>query len=162
MLPLDNLVAEVHDLLGSGGLPPWSKPILPLFLQDTPPWLSDEDLEYLDVKGVFKIPETKLCRELLTAFVEHVYPFLPVLDLDSFLHAVVRNDGVEKTSLLLFHAVMFSAVAFVDSTHLHDAGFRSRIEARKHFFQKARVLLCLSPDKYCLLIMLIGIVRLRC
>jgi hypothetical protein len=85
-----------------------------------------------------------LCRELLRAFVESVYPFLPVLDLASFLRAVIsqgeaNDDDSQPVSLLLFHAVMFSATAFVDLKHLHNAGYATRKDAREQFYLRARV-----------------------
>lgn len=138
--PLDNLVAEVHNLLGPGDrLISLGRPLLPSFLQDVSPGLPYEDVQYLDAKGVFEIPDVRLCRKLLTAFVEHVYPFLPVLDLEPFLEAAARNDGTKQISLLLFHAVMFSATAFVEWSYLHEAGYHSRKEARRSFIHKARV-----------------------
>lgn len=137
--PLDNLLAEVHNLLGPEKSPFLERPVLPLFLQDIPSGPPGEDVQYLDAKGVFDIPNAKLCQELLTVFVEHVYPFLPALDLESFLQAAIRNDGVKQINLLLFHAVMFSATSFVRWTHLQQAGYQSRKDARRHFFQKTRV-----------------------
>uniref|UniRef100_A0A093V4N4 Cutinase transcription factor 1 beta n=1 Tax=Talaromyces marneffei PM1 TaxID=1077442 RepID=A0A093V4N4_TALMA len=65
---------------------------------------------------------------------------LPVLDLHSFLEAVARNDPDANISLLLFQAVMFAGTAFVDLRHLQAAGFKTRREARKAFFNNARLL----------------------
>lgn len=87
---------------------------------------------------------------LLQAFVEHVHPYMPILDLFGFLAAIEESQtphtpsqpmkGASQISLLLFQAVMFAATAFVDVKHLHAAGFTSRKEARRLYFQKTRLL----------------------
>ncbi|KAK5154986.1 hypothetical protein LTR04_005881 [Oleoguttula sp. CCFEE 6159] len=51
----------------------------------------------------------------------------------------VEGDG-NLVSLLLFQCVMFAGTAFVDLRHLKNAGYASRREARKQFFQKTRLL----------------------
>ncbi|KAL3450262.1 fungal-specific transcription factor domain-containing protein [Aspergillus insuetus] len=142
----DNLVAELNDFLGlgPGGAPTSRIPVLPCFIQSMAEDVPEEDLEYLQSKGVFSLPRSMLCRELLRAFVESVYPFLPVLDLASFLRAVISQDEAnndsQPVSLLLFHAVMFSATAFVDLKHLYKAGYATRKDAREQFYLRARAL----------------------
>ncbi|RHZ49044.1 fungal specific transcription factor domain-containing protein [Aspergillus thermomutatus] len=136
--PLDNLVTELHDFLGLGHPSLSFVPVLPRFIRSMSEDIQEEDMEYLEFKGVFRVPDTILRHELLKAFVESVYPFLPVLDLESFLLPVISNDGVQTVSLLLFHAVMFSATAFVQLKHLHNAGYETRKEAREQFYLRAR------------------------
>lgn len=136
--PLDNLIAEVNSFLGPGP-PLFSKPNLPYFIQDIPSQIGEEEIHYLGSKKAFEIPERVLCQELLRSFIEHVYPFLPVLDLKDLLMAFCHDGKPTKTSLFLFQAVMFSAAAFVDMDHLRKAGYRSRKEAREELFSKTRV-----------------------
>jgi hypothetical protein len=109
------------------------------FLKALPSRVAAEDVEYLRSKGALAIPETPLRNELLRAYVKWVYSSLPVLDLHSFLEAVATNDADANISLLLFQAVMFAGTAFVDVRHLKAAGFKTRREARKAFFNNARV-----------------------
>ncbi|KAI3058779.1 transcriptional regulator family: Fungal Specific TF [Aspergillus niger] len=157
--PLDNLVRELHDFLGlevdtemgkgkamlsgSSFIFPSYKLDLPEFIQALPKRVEWEDRVFLESKGVFSLPELVLRRELLRAFVENVYPFLPVLDLHSFLASAVNEKTIDcrsPISLLLFHAVMFSATAFVELKHLFCAGYTSRKEAREQFYLRARTL----------------------
>lgn len=138
MKPLDNLIATAHELLDPPLPRSISSSILPAYIEDLP-YLPFEDLQYLAAKNVFSFPETTLRNELLKTFVHNVYPYVPLLDLPTFLQAITANDGSRRISLLLFHAVMFSSIAFIEPEHLHRAGFNSRKEARKAFFQKARV-----------------------
>ncbi|KAL2811640.1 hypothetical protein BDW59DRAFT_167976 [Aspergillus cavernicola] len=100
MRPLDNLITELNDVLGPWGASSRLVPDLPRFVQGIPETVPEEDLEYLASKGVFTLPGLILRQELLKAFVESVYPFLPVLDLESFLHCVISGDGVDQVSLL--------------------------------------------------------------
>jgi hypothetical protein len=77
---------------------------------------------------------------MLRAYVEFVHPYMPLLDLHDFLSMVDRRDGSKgQVSLILFQAVMFAGSAFVDMEHLRTAGYHTRKEARKDFFQKTRV-----------------------
>jgi len=98
-----------------------------------------DDVQYLQKKGALTVPETRLRNELLRSYVEYVHPFMPLLELKDFLYPIERNDGTEVISLLLFQAVMFAGSAFVDIRFLNSQGFENRKEARKVFFQRARV-----------------------
>jgi hypothetical protein len=99
-----------------------------------------EDLEYLQKKGAFLIPETALRNELLRCFVQYVYPFCPVIDLQDFLGTLHKNQPTDTVSLLLFQAVMFAATACIDMRYLLAQGYMTRKEARKAFFEKAKLL----------------------
>ncbi|KAL4864355.1 hypothetical protein BDV12DRAFT_176357 [Aspergillus spectabilis] len=145
MVPLDHYKSVAHDLLGYH-VPTLPDPVgsichstLPLFIRKLPSLL-DEDVDYLARKGVFDLPYERLQNELLKTFVLHVHPYLPVLNLPAFLETIANNDDHSPISLLLFYAVMFSSIAFIDPEHIHRAGYPSRRAARREFFQKARVL----------------------
>lgn len=86
------------------------------------------------------MPSAGLRNELLRAYIEFVHPYMPLLELYDFIMIVESGSGVlGRISLILFQAVMFAGSAFVDMQHLHNAGYLSRKEARKDFFQKTRV-----------------------
>lgn len=114
-------------------------------MRPLPSKIAPEDVQYLGVKGALTLPNVTLQNALLQCYVEYVYPYMPLIDLHNFLSIVDRRDGVNgQTSLLLYQSIMFSATAFVDMKHLREAGFSSRKAARKAFFQKTRVSLCLT------------------
>lgn len=72
---------------------------------------------------------------------------MPLTEIHEFLNIVNRRDGVNgQLSLFLYHAVMFSATAFVDMSYLREAGYSTRKAARKSFFQKTRVSAIATPD----------------
>lgn len=114
---------------------------LPRFIKPLPAKIGPEEISYLEKKGALTVPKGTLRSEMLRAYVEFVHPYMPLLDLHDFLTVIDRSDGSKgKVSLILFQAVMFAGAAFVDMSHLRSAGYATRKEARKDFFQKTRIL----------------------
>lgn len=135
--------------LMSTGIQPTTRPIpqksapnstLPLYIKSPPSRLTQGDTEYLRKKGALSIPNTAFRNELLLSYVEFVHPYMPMMDIQQLLHIVEENSGESgKISLLLFQAVMFAGISFIDMRCLSLAGFPNRRAARKEFFLKARV-----------------------
>ncbi|KAK6371638.1 hypothetical protein LTS17_008890 [Exophiala oligosperma] len=113
---------------------------LPAYIKTVPQRIAMEDLEYLQRKGAFIIPEPGLRNELLRCYVQYVHPFLPLLDLQEFLAIVQRDQPTDTASLLLFQAVMFAATAYIDMRYLVAQGYVTRKAARKAFFQRVKLL----------------------
>ena len=114
---------------------------LPAFIRPLPAKIGAEDVAYLHAKGALTLPSIPLQNALLRCYVEYVHPYMPLIDLTDFLTSINSRDGLcGQISLFLYHAVMFSASAFVDSRYLKDAGYPSRKAARKAFFYKSRLL----------------------
>lgn len=125
-------ISLLGDPEASGQLPPFVRPL--------PSKISPEDVRYLYAKGALSVPCLSLQNALLRAYIEFVHPYMPLMDLLPFLSVINRYDGSEgQISLFLYHAVMFSATAFVDMRHLREAGYATRKAARKAFFLKTRV-----------------------
>ena len=100
-----------------------------------------EDVAHLSRKGALTIPTTEFRNELIRAYIEFVHPYMPLLDLQELLEIVNLGTGeTGKISLLLFQAVLFAGVAFVDMEYLTKAGYPTRKSARKAFYLKARAL----------------------
>ncbi|KAM0223530.1 hypothetical protein ACHAQD_003169 [Fusarium lateritium] len=113
----------------------------PAFLRPLPTKIAPEDVDYLKVKGALSVPTLPLQNALLQAYVEYVHPYMPLMDLNSFLGVISSRDGQNgQTSLFLYQAVMFAASAFVDMKYLREGGYTTRKAARKSFFQKTRLL----------------------
>jgi len=113
---------------------------LPRFIKPLPAKIGPDEIAYLEKKGALTVPKGNLRGEMLRAYVEFVHPYMPLLDLHDFLTMVDKRDGSKgKVSLILFQAVMFAGSAFVDMEHLRTAGYATRKDARKDFFQKTRV-----------------------
>lgn len=119
---------------------PGSLSHLPDFVNPLPAKIGPDEVRYLDCKGALSLPELRLQRQLLQAYIEFVHPYMPLLELHDFLNRVNARDGRNgRVSLLLYQAVMFAASAFVGIKALNEAGYTDRRAARKVFFQKARV-----------------------
>ena len=120
---------------------------LPPFIKPLPPRIALEDARYLSNKGALTIPSAPLQNALLQAFVEYVYPYMPLLELHEFLDTINSADGFSgQVSLFLYHAVMFVSSAFVGGKYLKEAGYTSRKAARRDFFYRTRVsLIILRP-----------------
>lgn len=114
---------------------------LPAFVKPLPAKLASEDVKYLHAKGALALPHLGLQNALLQSYVEFVHPYMPLVDLHDFLNAIHSRDGLcGQISLFLYHAVMFSATAFVDIKHLRAAGYPTRKAARRFYFTKTRLL----------------------
>lgn len=144
-LPLDNLVTEVHRLLGpTWALPPYNE-LLPSYFKRPSAQLQQEDLDFLIRKGAFDIPSPFVTEEIFKAYIRHVHPHIPCLDLGRFSSVIFgrashsQDHGDGKISILLFHAVMFAGAFFVDLKYLYSAGFLSRRHALDTLFQRVRV-----------------------
>ncbi|KAL4795195.1 fungal-specific transcription factor domain-containing protein [Aspergillus venezuelensis] len=105
-------------------------------LQTPSAHMQPEDIEYLRAKGVFSLPEKAHLHVLVSVFLDHVYPLYPVVNREEFLR-LYRN---EQLSLLLIYAISLMAVTFAPQPILTSVGFLSRLEARLHFYKKAKAL----------------------
>ena len=97
-----------------------------------------EGLAFLKARGALSIPESKFRDSLLLAFIQYIYLFMPVLDLQDFLDIIEGRSG-NKVSLLLFQAVMFAGSGHVEIEHILNAGFKSRLALRAFLFQRVKV-----------------------
>ncbi|OAX82111.1 hypothetical protein ACJ72_03536, partial [Emergomyces africanus] len=113
---------------------------LPNFIRPLPAKFQSGDIAFLEAKGALTIPNQDLRNELMKSYLQFVHPYMPLLELDDFLKTIALNDGSRRMSLLLFQAAMFAGTAFISMKHLIEAGYESRKDARKAFFQRARLL----------------------
>lgn len=128
----------------AGYFPPGSRvplsPEIPYFIKPLPPRIGPDEIQYLAKKKVLTVPGPGLRNELLKAYIEFVHPYMPVLDLYDFVKIVNSGNGqFGRISLILYQAVMFAGSAFIDMSHLYNAGYSSRKHARRDFFQRTRV-----------------------
>jgi hypothetical protein len=140
MLPFAPFAGDSRSPYLANMAPKFNAADLPLFIKPLPAKIGPDEVAYLDKKGALTIPQGTLRSEMLRAYIEFVHPYMPLLELHDFLATIDRADGsLGKVSLILYQAVMFAGSAFVDMQHLRAAGYATRKEARKDFFQKTRV-----------------------
>ena len=113
---------------------------LPTYIKPLPARLGHDEVAFLEKKGALTLPPEPLRDALLRNFAEFVNPYMPLVNFHELVAIIDRNDGLQSISLLLFQAIMFSGVATVDMRYLTAAGYASRRDARREFFQKTRVL----------------------
>ncbi|KAJ5065618.1 fungal-specific transcription factor domain-containing protein [Bipolaris maydis] len=121
---------------------------LPPYIRRPPRHIRERDVQYFTEKDALTIPDDEFRDELLGTYVKIIHTFMPALDFDKFVMLVIKSDGSEPVSLLLFQAVMFASVIFVNSEILRPRRFSSRKAARKVFFSRVRILYGLDcePD----------------
>ncbi|KAF2711254.1 hypothetical protein K504DRAFT_427462 [Pleomassaria siparia CBS 279.74] len=113
---------------------------LPPFIASIPAYVPAEDVDFLIQKGALTMPNHDLRTEILRSYQFSIHPFMPILDLQTFIPAVLdqREDGY--ISLFLFQAVMFAGLASLDLDIVHSLGFESTKQAREVFFDRAKLL----------------------
>lgn len=113
---------------------------LPSYIKPLPQDMTKEDAINLWTKGAMLVPENGFRNKLIQSYVEHVHPSLPIVNLHSLLQSIdMGSQNIQPISLFLFQAILFTGTAFVDISDLQAAGFSTRKEARKAFYQRARV-----------------------
>ncbi|KAI9931133.1 hypothetical protein MW887_010790 [Aspergillus wentii] len=101
-----------------------------------PAHLLPEDLEYLQVKGVFDFPLQPHLDALIAVFLEQVYPMYPIVN----RLEIVQQHAQGEIPLILLHSICFIAATFCPLPLLYQAGFPSRREARFSYYRKVKVL----------------------
>lgn len=80
--------------------------LLPLHSSES---LSQEDQDYLRMKGVYTLPRHDSCECLLIAYLHHVHPIMPVVDISVLINH--HQEGrLDKYNLLLLWSIFFAGV----------------------------------------------------
>lgn len=127
-------------------MPPFVKP-------PSPGKVTRDGLRYMRLMGALELPPTVLEKQLVLAYIEHVHPDFPVLELHDFLRRISDRSGRHgQVSLLLYQSAMFAASAFIKPEYLAAAGFANRRALRRAIFQAAKLLhdLDYENDKFTL------------
>ncbi|KAF4231752.1 hypothetical protein CNMCM6805_010341 [Aspergillus fumigatiaffinis] len=144
-IPLDYHISIINQLFGPGSADPPAVHF-PSYLAGLPDRLHTDDVEYLRRSGALDLPRDTLRNELLKSYLLWIHPHMPILGLHEFLSAVAGNNGSHRIGLLLFHAVLFAASAFVDVCHIRAEGYPSRSVFRESLSRKVKVLLDLECE----------------
>lgn len=71
--------------------------------------LSNADRSYLEAKGVLTLPKAKSCESLLRAYLHHVHPIMPVIEVDHILE-YQHNGRLHEYNILLLWSIFSAAV----------------------------------------------------
>ncbi|KAF2491264.1 hypothetical protein BU16DRAFT_566176 [Lophium mytilinum] len=108
-----------------------------LIPQSLPSLLDPDDINYLRAKGVFSLPPSEVCDELLRCYFHHIHPILPILEADRLLNAYV-DGGVQKLNLLLIWSIFSVAVNYTRDEVCQRAGFQTRRDMKRAAFSRAK------------------------
>ncbi|CAH0048081.1 unnamed protein product [Clonostachys solani] len=118
---------------------------LPWFIRPLHRGINTDDLGFLLSKGAVSLPSQALQLALVRAYVDSIYPHIPVIDLSHFLECITATDHVApRVSLLLYQSILAAGTACVKIEDLKEAGFQTRKSARKIFLEKVKVSLLLG------------------
>ncbi|KAJ5871102.1 uncharacterized protein N7529_003455 [Penicillium soppii] len=114
--------------------------------------LSDADQGYLQAKGVLTLPGKKSCESLLRAYLHHVHPLMPIIEVDTILE-FQQNGRLHEYNLLLLWSIFFVAVNFVSRTVYEQEGYKSRKEMKASLYSRAKCMYAVGEgmDKIVLL-----------
>lgn len=136
---MDAMLSRKQPLDWDIWLPKYASPLAPL--------VSREDCRTLHKEKAFEVPCVEIRDQLLRNYIQYVYPVLPILNLGELLVVIHPGyTGTKRVSLLLFQALMFSATVFQTRASIEIEGFRSRREARKTRFERAKLLYSLGSE----------------
>lgn len=98
--------------------------------------LDSEEMEILNIRGAFVLPERSVSDKLIQTFFECVYPAFPIFDRLQFAQLYEANE----LPLLILHAVCAVSCTMCDEDVITETGFESRNAARKVFLKRAKAL----------------------
>lgn len=112
--------------------PPAGSIELPYFIRPLPSNIDPVDLEYLQRRGTFRLPEKRLVEELLWNYFEMIHPFTPIVDRDvisQLFEFQITTNGGEDARLSLF---LMQAMLFVASAVSHSFPHQDVLERTPH------------------------------
>lgn len=126
--------------IGTSVAPEIYSDVVPSCIRPLPPHMSGSVADLLQAKGALKVPVAALRDVIWKAYLRHVQPSLPLLDVQKFSSAM-NDPGAQKSqiSLLLYQAVMFAGFLFVDLSDPYFAGLHSRKDILKSMFENIKV-----------------------
>lgn len=118
--------------------------------------LPEEDRNFLLAKGVFSLPGNNACASLLRAYMSHVHPIMPIIEIDQILNHY--HDGrLNEYNILLLWSVFFAGVnvrrppgfsnvcvtkasrQFIPASVYEEEGYNSRKEMKSDLYSRAKV-----------------------
>ncbi|KAF3046607.1 hypothetical protein E8E12_011185 [Didymella heteroderae] len=111
--------------------------------------LDAEALTYLTGKHVFDTPSRATCKTLLNCFLQHVYPFLPIVDPTTLR----TNYDDDPLPTFLLYTISTVAAPYLSPEHLSSTGYPSITTAQTEFFTRAKLLYdsgCEQSELVCL------------
>ena len=114
--------------------------------------LAPEDLQYLQMKHCFSLPDESVCIALIEAYFYYVHSTFPVIDGLTFLEEHARG-GLHRFNLLLLWSMFSVSASYISHSHVVTAGFSTKLSMKESIVKRAKLLfdLSLENDKIVLL-----------
>jgi hypothetical protein len=100
--------------------------------------LDPEEIEILNIRGAFKLPDQEISDRLIQTFFDFVYPAFPIFNREEFAQSYESG----QQSLLVLNAIYAIASTLCDDEVITASGFEDRTAARKEFLKRAKALHC--------------------
>ncbi|KAH8587202.1 fungal-specific transcription factor domain-containing protein, partial [Bisporella sp. PMI_857] len=124
----------------------------PDYVKSLPQQITPSDIECLVAKDALSLPNNKFRNALIYRYLKDVHPGLPIAKLhdllnpppgwtlSSTLNVMEDDSGASgKISLLLFLTIMLAGATVIKVGHIMSAGYSTRKDTVKSFFQNAKV-----------------------
>ncbi|KAL2818059.1 hypothetical protein BJX63DRAFT_429384 [Aspergillus granulosus] len=113
--------------------------------------IPQEDIQYLNLKGCFRVPSGGTLDEFVRKYFLYVHPCLPIINEAEFwqmyYHHSAPGAKEDGLSLFTFQAMLFASCAFVSSKAIKSAGFADARTARNALYTRAKLLYDLGCEK---------------
>jgi Fungal specific transcription factor domain len=97
--------------------------------------LPPDEVAFLRARGYYDLPPPHVQTELIRTYFAVVQPTFPVVDRVEFAKSY---DSQSPPSLLLLQAMFMVAATHISFQFILDAGFKSRHEAKRTFYRRAK------------------------
>ncbi|KAJ5292095.1 hypothetical protein N7478_001346 [Penicillium angulare] len=101
-----------------------------------PSHLDAVDITYLKAKGAFALPSERLMHDLVDVYLKKFHALYSIVDRIE-LEKVHKE---KKLPWLMLHTVCFIGATFCDASVIHLSEFKSRLEARRKFYDRAKLI----------------------
>ncbi|EHY57967.1 hypothetical protein ABEF92_002349 [Exophiala dermatitidis] len=114
----------------------------PFLSADTIYQLDQEELQFLETLGCYRVPARASLDEFIKAYFLYIHPLQPLLDEAEFWRAysTPSSCSTKPISIFVFQAMLFAACSFVPFSTIQRLGFSNYYAARATFYRRAKSL----------------------
>ncbi|RFU29310.1 hypothetical protein B7463_g7038, partial [Scytalidium lignicola] len=103
----------------------------------------EEDMNHLQRKGAFTLPDHSVCDKFLKLYFDCVYPYTPILNRSEFM----KNFHQGTYMPFLMQCMLANTIVYASPELLQEAGFLDSGSAQKIVFARAKLLFDYSVER---------------
>ena len=111
---------------------------LPEYVEQLSCQLALEDWTYLYRKGAMAVPDRSVALDIFGVFLDHVYPLMPVVELDLFFDALSSDLSRVKVNLFVLKSMISASIKFLPRQLLLSIGYEKFETAQKEYAQQTK------------------------